>query len=242
MTNKLTFVVLIFGLSSSFSWAGQIIYQETAQEDRFIPFGPDGSAGQPSPGNFLGNQITMGGTARFVDGVLVGFGAGSSTGTLTPQTDTYTLSFYLNNGAGGAPGTLIASSSVSSSDAGGVISLFFPFAVTVPDSFTAVVSSTHPLDTWNSDVGLVGPIATTAAPTVGSALNGLWFGDGSPSAWVFNSTWAMSEGASTNYFYLAISAVPEPCSLALMSVACGVIFAAAYGRRRLVPAQRTPSP
>jgi hypothetical protein len=93
MSKKLAFVVLIFTLSSSFSSAGQIIYQATAHENNFIPLGPDGSSGQPSPGNFIGNEITMGGTNRFVDGALVGFGAGSSTGTLTLQTDTYTLSF-----------------------------------------------------------------------------------------------------------------------------------------------------
>ncbi len=237
MSKTLSFVVLVFGLSSALSSAGEIVYQATAQEDNFIPFGPDGSSGQPSATSFIGNQITLGGSNRFVDGAEVGFGAGSSTGTLTPQTDTYTLSFYLNNGAGGAPGTLIASSSVSSSDAGGVFTLFFPFAVQVPDSFTAVVSSTHPTDTWNTAVGLVGPFSTTAAPTIGSGLNGLWVGDGSPGAWQFNSTWAPSDGATTNFYYLAIDAVPEPPSLTLMSVACGMVLAAAaYGRRRLVPA------
>ncbi len=131
MSKTLSFVVLVFGLSSALSSAGEIVYQATAQEDNFIPFGPDGSSGQPSATSFIGNQITLGGSNRFVDGAEVGFGAGSSTGTLTPQTDTYTLSFYLNNGAGGAPGTLIASSSVSSSDAGGVFTLFFPFALLV---------------------------------------------------------------------------------------------------------------
>jgi len=229
MWKKLAFTLLLINLAGGLTRA-EIIYQETSPDGHLIPLGPDDTPGRPI-GDHVGNQITVAGTQRVVNGALVGFGATSSTGTIAPQVDDYTLAFYLNDGPGGAPGTLFASSTVSASDAAGVFSVFFPLHVIVPETFTAVVSSTHPTDTFSSDVGVVGPLTADAPPSVGSALNGVWYGTGSPGSWQFDSTWALNQ-STTNYIYLALSAVPEPSGLTLMAVA-GAVTLLCSARRRL---------
>ena len=67
----------------------------------------------------------------------------------------------------------------------------------------------------------MGPFAAVIPPLTGSALNTIWYGDGTPGNWQANDSWAINDGGTTNYFDMrfdALQSVPEPGSLALMSV------------------------
>ena len=81
----------------------------------------------------------------------------------------------------------------------------------------------------------MGPFAAVTPPLTGSALNTIWYGDGTPGNWTANSTWAINDGGVTNYFdmrFYALQSVPEPSSLGLMAMgACGGIASAARRRR-----------
>ena len=107
----------------------QLLYQSNtgAAFSNFIPFGPDGTPSRPAPGDRLGNQITLAGTNRLLDDIQVSFGLNTNFGqNPNPATDFYTADLYKNDGAGGAPGTLFASSKVTGTTPGAsVLSLTF---------------------------------------------------------------------------------------------------------------------
>ena len=189
----------------------------------YVPFGNDGTPGHPNPGAYIGNQITLAGSDRYVTDVSVMLGTNSS----IPATDLYTCQLYSNDGLGGAPGTLLGSSTVSVTTAGGVWSTSFPFAdVLVPDTFTFVLSSDHPIGT---EVGALN--TNTATPLTGSAVDTVWYS--TASGWVSNNTWALDDGAATNLFIATVAAetpVPEPMTMASMFMALGGL--GAWVRRR----------
>jgi hypothetical protein len=192
------------------------IYQNGAPDHNYVPFGPSGTPGKPSPGNLLGNQITFGGTDRFLDLLQVEIGEGANA---PPQalTDSFTVTLYENDAPGGAPGTILATSSVFTTIGPNNFMLDFPFAIAVPDTLTVAVGEANP----TVHLGLV---STSQPPVIGSALNGLWFNTNSAAtSWVFNTTWAVADGATTNVFVMTAIAAPEPASFMMAGLGLALI-------------------
>src|SRR5262249_44635331 len=151
-----------------------IIYDVTGLNSRdFVPFENDGTPDRPN-GDHLGNQITFGGTNRYLTHVQVVF---ASIGP--KEIDTYTLDLYKNDGpidpvSGlNQPGTLIAEFTTQASNiplpGNGAYGVDWYFSPTlVPDTLTAVVSSSYSTMTPGQ---YMGPIAAVYPPLTGSALN-----------------------------------------------------------------------
>ena len=186
----------------------------------------------------MGNQITFAGTARYLDHVQVVF---ASIGPA--EVDTYTLDLYKNDGpidpnSGlSEPGTLIAELTTQASNVplpgnGGYGVDWFFNPILVPDSLTAIVSSSYSTTTPGQ---LMGPFAAVNPPLTGSALNTIWYGDGTPGNWQANNTWAINDGATTNYldmrFDAQLSSVPEPSALVMMALGAGGGLILAVRRR-----------
>jgi len=229
------FTVAVFTLSltllgTSARAEGGLIYNVTGLDSGdFIPFENDGTPNRPN-GDHLGNQITFAGTARYLDHVQVVFASIGPT-----ELDTYTLDLYKNDGpidpTSGLhqPGTLIVELTTQAlnqplpgNGGYGVDWNFKP--VLVPDTLTAVVSSSYSTITPGQ---LMGPFAAVFPPLTGSALNTVWYGDGTPGNWQANDTWAINDGGTTNYFdmrFNALQSVPEPWSLCLMALGTGGVF------------------
>ena len=210
-------MVLSIGLVTAlFTWAfssaggeatADTIYNVTALDsDDFIPFENDGTPNRPA-GLGLGNEITLGGTARYLDHVQVVFGS------IGPaEYDTYTLDLFKNDGpidpSSGLhqPGTLIGEFQTQAwnvplpgNGAYGVDWYFNP--ILVPDTLTAVVSSTYSTTTPGQ---YMGPFAAVYPPLTGSALNTTWYGDGTPGNWTANSSWAINDGGADQLLRHAI--------------------------------------
>jgi hypothetical protein len=214
------------------------IYNVTgAGSDDFVPFENDGTPNRPF-GDRMGNEITFAGTARYLTHVQVVFASIGPT-----EIDTYTLDLYKNDGpidlTSGLhePGTLIAEFTTQASNiplpGNGAYGVDWNFSPTlVPDSLTAIVSSSYSTTTPGQ---LMGPIAAVTPPLTGSALNTMWYGDGTPGNWTADSNWAINDGGVTNYIDMRFDAsesVPEPGSLALMSIATiGGLAVALYRRK-----------
>jgi hypothetical protein len=213
--------------------ADQIYNANAMDSNDFVPFENDGTPNRP-PGDHLGNQITFAGTARYLYHVQVVF---ASIGPR--EVDTYTLGLYRNdgpldpNGSGlHQPGTLIASFQTQASNqplpGNGAYGVDWNFApILVPDTLTAVVSSSYSTTTPGQ---LMGPFADVHPPLTGSAINTIWYGGGTPGAWQANSTWAINDGGTTNYFDMrfdALASVPEPSGLALAGLGAAALLAAA---------------
>jgi PEP-CTERM motif len=210
-----------------------LIYNVTAANSNdFVPFENDGTPNRPF-GDHLGNQITFAGTARYLDHVQVVF---ASIGP--KEIDTYTLDLYKNDGAINPtsglhePGTLIAHFTTQASNVplpgNGGYGVDWNFAPTlVPDTLTAVVSSSYSITTPGQ---LMGPFVAVVPPLTGSALNTMWYGDGTPGNWQASSTWAINDGGVTNFIDMrfdALQSVPEPSSMCLMAIGagCGISLA-----------------
>jgi hypothetical protein len=246
------FTVTVFALcltllGTSARAEGDLIYNVTGLDSGdFIPFENDGTPNRPN-GDHLGNQITFAVTARYLDHVQVVF---ASIGPI--ELDTYTLDLYKNDGVidptSGLhrPGTLIAELTTEAlnqplpgNGGYGVDWNFKP--ILVPDTLTAVVSSSYSTTTPGQ---FMGPFAAVFPPLTGSALNTVWYGDGTPGNWQANNTWAINDGGTTNYFdmrFNAVQSVPEPSSLCLMTLGAsgGLVLALRRrsrrsGRRRFV--------
>jgi hypothetical protein len=233
-------VALALGLllSARAAVADTMIYNDTAAgSSDFVPFEDDGTPNRPL-GDHLGNEITFDGTARYLDHVEVVF---ASIGP--KEVDTYTLDLYRNNGAVdpssglNRPGTLIAEFTTQASNiplpGNGAYGVDWSFSPTlVPDSLTAVVSSSYSTTTPGQ---LMGPFVCITPPLTGGALNTIWYGDGNPSNWTANGTWALDDGGVTNDFdmrFYATDAVPEPSALGLIAMGAGGGLILAARRRR----------
>lgn len=189
-----------------------VVYQANGPQNNFVPFGEDGTPGRPVPGDQLGNTITLGGTSRSLDRITVNVAVNNAAGTPNPANDTWTLDLYLNDGpvnnvSGLAqPGTLIGTASTDVTMPPFSLPVVFNFGgLVVPDSFTAVISSTHPTDTFFQPAGLTGPFSSSTPPSVGSGPNTMWYSSAS-AGWEANSTWAIANGAGTNYFFMTVEA------------------------------------
>jgi hypothetical protein len=217
-----------------------LIYNVTAQgSNDFVPFENDGTPNRPL-GDHLGNQITFAGTARYLDHVQAVF---ASIGP--KEIDTYTLDLFKNDGPidpkSGLhePGTLIAQFVTQASNVplpgNGGYGVDWNFNPTlVPNMLTAIVSSSYSTTTPGQ---LMGPFAAVLPPLTGSALNTIWYGDGTPGNWQANNTWAINDGGATNYFDMrfdALQSVPEPSSMCLLTIGAGggILFALRRSKRK----------
>jgi hypothetical protein len=229
----LTSAVIALALSAGSRLArADTIYNVTALDSGdFVPFENDGTPDRPN-GSEMGNQITFGGTARYLDHVQAVF---ASIGP--KEIDTYLLSLYKNDGAVdpnsglAQPGTLIAQYTTLASNTplpgNGGYGVDWNFgAILVLGTLTAIVSSSYSSTTPGQ---FMGPFAAVHPPLAGSALNTMWYGDGTPGNWIANNTWAINDGGATNYLDMrfdALQSVPEPSSLWLLSLGtgAGVLF------------------
>lgn len=203
--------VIVFGFLAASVANAAVIYEASDFESNFIPLGNDGSEGRPKPGNRIGNEITLGGGPRLLTDATVRFGWGNNGDSpLAPTLDIYTLRLYQNDGADGAPGTLIAESTASAmTDTVFDVSFLFD-NILLPTQFTVAISSSHPSDGFFDSRGLVGPLSTQNTAKVGSSLDALWMNtDDDGTHWTLNGDWAVTDGASTNRFNMRLTAVPE---------------------------------
>ncbi len=230
------FALIVLGLGGAVK--GDTIYNVTAQDsDDFVPFENDGTPNRPN-GSLMGNEITFGGTSRYLDHVQAVF---ASIGP--KEIDTYTLNLYKNDGAidpnSGLPqpGTLIAQFMTQASNIPlpgnggyGVDWNFNP--ILVPDTVTAILSSSYSTTTPGQ---LMGPFAAVHPPLIGSALNTIWYGDGTAGNWTANGIWAINDGAATNFLDMrfdTVQSVPEPSSLCLLTLGTGGSLLVVLQRRR----------
>jgi hypothetical protein len=234
-------VVATFSDARGLARADSIIYNVTAQDsDDFVPFENDGTPNRPN-GDHLGNQITFAGSDRYLDHVQVVF---ASIGPA--EVDTYTLDLYKNDGPidpnSGLhePGTLIAEFTTQASNVplpgnGGYGVDWFFSSTLVPDSLTAVVSSSYSTTTPGQ---FMGPFVAVHPPLTGSALNTIWYSDGTPGNWTANDTWAINDGGATNEFdmrFYAQQTVPEPSALVMMTLGTGGGLILTIRRSRIRP-------
>ena len=192
-----------------------IVYRANVVENNYVPFGEDGTPNRPVPGDQLGNTITLDGTNRTLDRISVNVALNNAAGSPAPATDTWTLDLYLNDGDPDPSGLLQPSTLIGSAS---TVVIMPPFNQTVvfnytgsglvvPDSFTVVISSTHPTNTFFGPEGVAGPYSSAAPPDVGSGPNTIWYTDASV-GWATNDTWAIADGATTNYFEMIVEASP----------------------------------
>ena len=218
MKNSSTLIVAaaVAAVLSGLNSQADVVYLANAPENNYVPFGEDGTPGRPVPGDMLGNTIYLDGTNRTLDRITIIAALNNAAGNPSPANDTWTADLYMNDGpvndkSGLAqPGTLIASASTDVSMPPFTTPVIFDFTgagVVVPDSFTVVVSSTHPTDTFFQAAGVAGPISNLRAPTVGSGENTIWYSSAAL-GWETNSTWAIADGATTNFFTMTVEASP----------------------------------
>ena len=217
--------------------AGLVYDVSAAGSNDFVPDGEDGTPNRPY-GSHLGNEITFAGTDRYLTHaqvVLSRFGP--------VELANYTIDLYKPDGSidptsGLArPGTLIGSYTTTANNAfvpgTGAFVVDWDFApLLVPNTVIAVFSSNYDTIAPGS---LVGPFAAVMPPVTGTALDTIWYGDGSPSRWTANSTWAIDDGGVTNDLdmrFTAQASVPEPGSLVGVGVGLASISAVRWARRR----------
>jgi hypothetical protein len=173
----------------------------------YVPFEDDGTPNRPL-GNHLGETITFGGTARSLGTVEL------AAANVTGGPLTYTLDIYA--GANPNTGALLGSASAVVSPTVLAMPIFSFNGLLLPDTVTFVVSSNHP----GSGFLETGPASSNIAPTIGSGPNSLWYGFG-PGTFTANSTWAIDDGAVTNFLVVQFdttSVVPEPATLSLFGI------------------------
>jgi hypothetical protein len=151
--------------------------------DNNVPFYNDGTPGYPG-GPGVGQTITLGGTARDLTTITIFEGNGGG------NTGSYTLALY----SGSNPNTGTELGSVTLPSHSGLYYDVFDFTsqgIVLPNTITFVVSSGP-----NSGNG----VGSADPPTVGSAVNSIWYG--APGSYVANNTWAIADGAPANDNYL----------------------------------------
>jgi hypothetical protein len=193
-----------------------VVYWANGTENNYVPFGEDGTPARPVPGDMLGNTITLAGKNRTLDRISVDVSLNNLAGLPAPATDTWTIDLYLNDGdedpVSGLlqPATLIASASTAVAMPPFTQTVVFDFTgsgVVVPDTVTVIISSTHPVDTWSQPAGVAGPNSSRTVPTIGTGPNTMWY-TSACAGWETNATWAIADGATTNFMFMRVEASP----------------------------------
>lgn len=208
----------ILGLLSALAFVGvsasaqQIVYDNSAT--------PLGTAHYSNLQ--FGDEITLGGFERTLFTFQFEY-AGDFTAS---GDETFQLSFYANNGAGGAPGSLLWSSPSGALLPGqhsvlvsGITQGGSP--VTLPDTFTWTVSFGGVSGGAGDRAGLL----LYNPPGTGSSYNDFWQNSGG--VWSLNQ---INGGAVVANFAARVTAVPEPGTVAMMLLGLAGVLAVA--RRR----------
>jgi hypothetical protein len=165
-----------------------------------VPFYDDGTPGYPG-GPGVGQTIILGGTARDLTTITIFEGNGGG------NTGSYILTLY----SGSDPNTGTELGSVTLGSHSGLSYDVFDFTsqnIFLPNTITFIVSS------GPGGFNGVGS-ADASGPTVGSAVNSIWYG--APGSYVANNTWAIADFATPappfvpdNYLTATINAnVPD---------------------------------
>ena len=192
-----------------------VVWRDALLENNYVPFGEDGTPNRPVPGDQLGDTITLDGTNRTLTRITVNVALNNSVGSPAPATDTWTVDLYLNDGDPDPSGLLQPSTLIGTASTTVVMppfsqSVVFDYTgagVVLPDSFTVVIWSTHPTNTFFGPEGVVGPFSSAGPPDVGSGVNTMWYTDAA-AGWATNDSWAIDDGATTNYFEMVVEADP----------------------------------
>ena len=232
--SRTIFPALLF-LALAPSARADLVYDVSAAgSSDFIPMEEDGTPNRPY-GSHLGNEITFDGTARYLTHAQAVLSRSGPVDVANYTIDLYQVDGTVDPSSGlTRPGTLLGSYTTAASNgfipgtAAFVVDWDFA-PILVPDTIIAVLSSNYDALAPGS---LVGAYAALTPPVTGSALNTIWYGDGSPGSWTANSTWAIDDGGATNYMdmrFTAVRSVPEPGGV--MSLAIGAVLAGGLRRR-----------
>ena len=210
--SKVAFLSAALFSVPTLSFAASIVYDNTTgDQNRFYA----------SP-NEYGDEITLSGTDRTVTGFdfyyyFSGAAAGSATATIR---------FYDNTGAGGAPGTSFFTSDPIQlqPSAGGSFGTHETITLPVSANVVAPNAFTWTIQFANLGINQAG-LLIYSPPTVGSSFNDFWENSGTWNTLQIN-------GGVPNDFAARVTAVPEPGTLALGSLALLVGVAAAGYRRK----------
>lgn len=207
---RLLIAVAIFGtmvLASNLASATSIVYDNTTTDTDF--YYPDGQ-------NEFGDEITLAGTERLVTAFTFSY-----LGDFTGENDeTARIRFYVNDGTGGAPDTLLYDSGAFSIFSGINVHTLSGLSVVVPDTYTWVVQWGGTTQTVDDNAGLL----IYDPPTVGASGDYFWMKD--------DTGWSMYTfaGVVAN-FYAQVEAIPEPGTLLLLG---GGLAGLAFYRRKKI--------
>ncbi|MCC7193895.1 MAG: PEP-CTERM sorting domain-containing protein [Phycisphaeraceae bacterium] len=168
----------------------------------------------------LGDQVTLGGTERYVTAIDVPLFAGAA------YSADLTLTLYLNDGAtvsdgltpdGPRPSTVIGSSSVTnvgfSANQTQTVTFTFNYLL-VPNSFTWALSQDNPGDAGATSLEM---IDSMLSPLVGSSGTFLWY--------EIAGAWTDDDSLSDHLrATIYASSVPEPATLTLLAVTGGMLL------------------
>lgn len=207
----------------------QVLYQSTTYDrNNGLNLGPDGTANPPGTGYWeMGNTITLAGSASssFLSSVdLTLYGGGDVN---------YPIQMDIYSGSDPNTGTLLGTDTAPAGY-GTNTTVFSLGGLVVPDTVTLIFSL--PNQNGSYDSIFLYPILTSgAAPTVGSGPNSLWYG--TPGSFVANNTYAIADGASTNYLQVEVNAPEGGATFLYLLLAGGVCFGAIF----LIPRSRPVS-
>jgi hypothetical protein len=224
----------VMRLSVSALVAGVVVaFSQSAQSQALYDNGTDSayngnfnynnvSPGDTSPAS-AGNQIILAGSATsdyisefIVQFDLINSGASPLTGSPTGDEEV-ALSFYANNGAGGAPGTMLYCSGFSTMSSIGLNyfsegqNLTYTPDISVPQEFTWVLTFADIPSTESAGLALRGP------PTIGQTFEDAWYNNGT--GWT-----DVTIPGGNPLLEFGAEAIPEPSCLWFVNLAAGAGF------------------